>query len=163
MRSSQFMAWNEELLNSYYADLKAGKAQGRNLITEKYGRMMESTAPERYEEIKANFPKHTKERTQIAEQIIAIQVGWLEEFRAKYPKLSGQIRYIHTYEDSPYETSAETYLRGELATYSDNTFILYGRFVLELSKQGRNLNMMIMENTAKLYGYASLEDAECRM
>lgn len=163
MRSSQFMAWNEELLSSYYDDLLAGRAQGRNLITEKYGRMMESTAPEQYLEIKDNFPELSKERKQIAEQIIGIQVGWLEEFREKYPRLSEQIRYIHTYEDTPYDTSAETYLRGELATYSEGTFILYGKYVLSLSGEGKNLNMMIMENTVRLYGYENLEDAEKRM
>ena len=103
------------------------------------------------------------ERRTIAEQIIAIQVGWLEEFVKKYPALAGQIRYIHTAEDTPYDTSAETYLRGELSTYSKDTFILYCRYVIELYQSGRNLNEMIMENTVLQYGYKSLDDAQVRM
>lgn len=163
MRSSQFMAWEEELLACYLSDLREGERSGRNLITEKYGRMMESTAPERYAAIKDNFPVIPPERRAISEQVIAIQVGWLEEFCRQYPKLARQIRYIHTSEDTPYDTSAETYLRGELDTYSEDTFLLYCRYVVRLSREGKNLNRMIMENTVLQYGYSSLEDAEERL
>jgi hypothetical protein len=84
----------------------------------------------------------------------------MEEFAAEYPKLSGNARSIHTSEDNLYNTSAETYLRGELMTYSDATLTLYGRFVVALSKENKNLSRMTMENTVHLYGYESLEQAE---
>ena len=96
----------------------------------------------------------------IAEAIIAIQVGWMEEFAKKYPHMAGNARRIHTSEDTPYDTSYETYLRGELGTYSDDTLYLYGRFVVGLERQGKNLAYMIMDNTAKLYGYRDVKDAE---
>lgn len=163
MRRSQFMAWNEELLRSYLADLQEGERSGRNLVTEKYARMMQSTAPSEYEKFKDSLEAIDDERRTIAEQVIAIQVGWLEEFVAEYPALAGQIRYIHTSEDTPYDTSAETYLRGELDTYSKDTFILYCRYVIGLYKEGKNLNKMIMENTVLQYGYKSLDDAQKRM
>lgn len=163
MRRSQFMAWNEELLRSYLSDLEDGERTGRNLVTEKYARMMESTAPDEYESFKDSLPAIDDERRTIAEQVIVIQVGWLEQFVAKYPALAGQIRYIHTSEDTPYDTSAETYLRGELDTYSKDTFILYCRYVIGLYQNGKNLNEMIMENTVLQYGYKSLEDAQKRM
>ena len=163
MRRSQFMAWNEELLRSYLADLREGERNGRNLVTEKYARMMQSTAPLEYEKFKDSLEAIDDERRTIAEQVIAIQVGWLEEFVAEYPALAGQIRYIHTSEDTPYDTSAETYLRGELDTYSKDTFILYCRYVIGLYKEGKNLNKMIMENTVLQYGYKSLDDAQKRM
>lgn len=163
MRRSQFMAWNEELLRSYLSDLEDGERTGRNLVTEKYARMMKSTAPQEYEGFKDSLPPIDDDRRTIAEQVIAIQVGWLEEFVARYPALAGQIRYIHTSEDTPYDTSAETYLRGELDTYSKDTFILYCRYVIGLYQSGKNLNEMIMENTVLQYGYKSLEDAQRRM
>ena len=157
------MAWNEELLRSYLADLREGERNGRNLVTEKYARMMQSTAPLEYEKFKDSLEAIDDERRTIAEQVIAIQVGWLEEFVAEYPAFAGQIRYIHTSEDTPYDTSAETYLRGELDTYSKDTFILYCRYVIGLYKEGKNLNKMIMENTVLQYGYKSLDDAQKRM
>lgn len=48
MRLSQFLTWPHPLLASYADDLDQADAQGRNLLTEKYGRMMESTAPDQY-------------------------------------------------------------------------------------------------------------------
>ena len=45
MRKSQFMNWTQELLESYRQDLIEAEAAHWNLLTEKYARMMESTAP----------------------------------------------------------------------------------------------------------------------
>ena len=58
--------------------------------------------------------------------------------------------------------SSQTYLRGELCTYSEKTMLLYASFIIGLLKTGRNLAIETMENTAKLYGYASIEDAEAK-
>ena len=44
MRASQFMTWPEDLLRSYLDDLDEANRVGRNLVTEKYARMMASTA-----------------------------------------------------------------------------------------------------------------------
>jgi hypothetical protein len=160
MRKSQYLTWNEELLGSWYQDLSDAAEQGYNLITYKYGYMMESTAPEKFAEIKDKMPAVSDQKRKIIDQIAAIQVAWMEEFAAEYPKLSGNARSIHTSEDNLYNTSAETYLRGELMTYSDATLTLYGRFVVALSKENKNLSRMTMENTVHLYGYESLEQAE---
>ena len=94
------------------------------------------------------------------EEIIKVQISWMEEFSDKYPNMAKNSRKIHTYEDEEYETSYETYLRGELGTYSDNTFLLYGRFIAALAKEGRNLAYEIMLNIALLNGYRSVEHAE---
>lgn len=160
MRKSQYLTWNEELLGSWYQDLSDAAEQGYNLITYKYGYMMESTAPEKFAEIKDKMPAVSDQKRKVIDQIAAIQVAWMEEFAAEYPKLSGNARSIHTSEDNLYNTSAETYLRGELMTYSDATLTLYGRFVVALSKENKNLSRMTMENTVHLYGYESLEQAE---
>lgn len=163
MRKSQYMEWSEEMLQSYLNDFAAAKQQGWNLITEKYGRMMESTTPDHYAEIKDKLPCLSPEKKQIIEEIVKIQVGFMEELADRYPMVAGTARSIHTYEDTPYDTSYETYLRGELGTYSDETLQLYGRFIVSLASKGENLAMRIMENTAKLYGYASLEELEERL
>ena len=163
MRKSQYMTWTNELLESYLADLNDAKARGWNLIMEKYARMMQSTAPEKYAELEEQLPKRSAERTAIAEEIIRIQVDWMEAFAKEYPKMAANARSIHTSEDSAYNTSYETYLRGEIGTYSEQTFVLYGRFVTELAAKGGNLAYEIMDNTARLYGYADVKDAEKRL
>ena len=163
MRRSQYFTWTEELLNSYLLDLLEAKEANWNLITEKYARMMKSTSPEKYKELEDKLPVRSSERETIAEEIIKIQIAWMEEFAEKYPKMAGNARTIHTYEDREDDTSYETYLRGELGTYSDDTFVLYGRFIASLASEGRNLAYEIMTNTAKGYGYESVEDAESKL
>ena len=163
MRRSQYATWNESMLNSFIADFRNANQRGWNLITEKYGRMMKSTSPQEYEKIKESFPVISSEKEAIIEEIIKIQVKWMEEFSSKYPKSAGNARIIHTREDAIDNTSYETYLRGELSTYSDNTLELYGRFIVTLLQEGKNLAEMIMENTAILYDYASLVDLENRL
>lgn len=163
MRKSQYLEWEESLLVSYRNDLLTAKQNGWNLIMEKYARMMKSTTPEKYKELEQELPVLKDERIAIQEEIIKIQVQWMEEFARKYPKMAGNARSIHTAEDTPFNTSYETYLRGEMGTYSEETFMLYGRFIISLLQREENLAYNIMNNTAKLYGYESVEDAETRL
>ena len=130
------------------------------MITEKYGRMEESTAPEQWALIKDSFPPIDDEQKAIIESIVGIQVKMMEEFAAEYPMSASNARSIHTSEDTPDNTSYETYLRGEISTYSPKTLVLYGRFVAGLAGEGRNLARMIIENTALMYGYRSLDHME---
>ena len=123
---------------------------------------MKSTNPEKYQELAEQLPVRSQERVAIQEEIIRIQVEWMEAFAREYPKMARNMRVIRTEADGPYQTSYETYLRGELGTYSENTFVLYSRFIVGLMQEGRNLAFEIMEQTAKLYGYASAADAEAK-
>ncbi len=160
MRKSQYLTWNKELLESYYHDLQEADKRGWNLIMEKYARMMKSTAPEEYGALEKDLPKRSPERELIQEEIIKIQVAWMEEFAKEYPEMAINARSIHTYEDNAFNTSYETYLRGEMGTYSEKTFVLYGRFITALLQEGKNLAYETMNHTAKLYGYESVEAAE---
>ena len=160
MRTSQYLTWTEEMLQSYILDFETAMARGWNLVTEKYGRMMEYTAPKSFEDIKDNFPVLSEEKKAIIEEIVKIQVAWMEDFACRYPYMAGNSRAIHTYEDTTFSTSFETYLRGEMRTYSDRTLDLYGRFIISYLQAERNLTKDIMTNTAMLYGYESLEKAE---
>lgn len=137
MRKSWYSTWNEEMLGQYIYDFSMKTEKDRNPITEKNARMME--------------------------QIIAIQVDWMESFAKAYPKVVSGVRAIYTGADDPYETSYETYLRGEIETYSDDMLMLYGRFIVALAKAGKNLVQMTMENAVHMYGYDSLDSAEEKM
>lgn len=160
MRKSQYLTWNKPMLMQYLYDFHREYQRGHNLIEEKYGRMMESTAPDEYEKIKNHFPMLSEEKKQIIEQIVGLQVSWMEEFAAKYPDLADNARSVHTSEDNRFNTSYETYLRGEISTYSDKMLELYGRYVVEYAANGRNLTFDIMTNSVHLYGYKSLDAAE---
>ena len=160
MRRSQYYCWELPMLCSLYEDFKAAKADDRNPITEKYGYMMETTAPARFAEIRSSLPEIPQQKKELCSAICQIQTGMMEEFAANYPKLAGRARTIHTYEDTPWLTSYETYLRGELYTYSDITLKLYGSFIARLCTEGKNLAYMIMEQSVKMYGYESLDQAE---
>jgi hypothetical protein len=154
------MTWTEDMLLQYLYEFKTNYDNGRNMIQEKYARMMESTAPEKYAEFVDKLPKISAEKQGIIEQIVAMQVKWMEEFSSKYPHLAGNARYIHTAEDSSFSTSYETYLRGELGTYSDKMLSMYGRYIVDHAKRGANVAFEIMENTIHFYGYKDFETAQ---
>lgn len=160
MRRSQFLAWPQALQESYCADLLQAKEQGRNLVMEKYAYMMESTHPEEFEQLRPFLPEIEEAAHQIIERIISIQMIWREDFAKAYPHLSGQARLIHSSEDQSDDTSFETYLRGELKTYSKRTLTLYGQMTVSFCKENQNLTEQIMEHTVRAYGYDSLEAAE---
>lgn len=160
MRKSQYLTWNRSMLLQYLYDFERELELGHNLITEKYGRMMESTAPEKYEAIKEHFPVLSDEKKAVIEQIVALQMNMLEEFGKDYPGLAGNARSFHTYEDNYTNTSYETYLRGEISTYSDKMLQLYGAYVVTMLQEGKNIARLTIENTARLYGYDSLEEFE---
>ena len=163
MRKSQYLTWNREMLLQYMYDFAREFEIGHNLITEKYGRMMESTAPERYRELEVHFPKLSEQKKAVIEQIVAVQMNMVEEFAKECPKVVGNARKLHTYEDDIIDTSYETYLRGEISTYSDKMLQLYGKYVVDCANLGINIARETIGNTAKLYGYGSLEEFEARI
>lgn len=159
MRMSQYMTWTEDMLLQYLYEFKTNFANGRNMIEEKYARMMEYTAPLDYAGFADQLPPISEEKRVIMEKVIGIQVKWMEEFAAEYPNLADDARRIHTSEDLPYDTSYETYLRGELGTYSDRMLEMYGRYIVAHAQEGNNVAREIMENTVHFYGYQDLEAA----
>ncbi|MDR0600196.1 MAG: DUF4125 family protein [Treponema sp.] len=63
-------------------------------------------------------------------------------------------------EESDFFASVKTYLLGELATYSEKTLRLYEQYLDDLERRGENISRVILENTVKKYGFASLDEAE---
>ena len=160
MRKSQFECFSEKTQQLYLEDLKEADQSGRNLMTEKYAYMMASTDPERYQEIQPFLPEIDEERKQLIDAVVAIEVAMTEDLYQKYPGLSARARYIHTSEDTPEETSSETYLRGELSTYSPDTLISYIQDVIAYVNEGVNLIEKMVEKETKSYGYSTLEEAQ---
>lgn len=161
MRMSQWMVYTKETLNSYMEDLKSSMEQGRNLIFEKYGFMMETTYPEEFEEIKGHLPKVSPETEKMIDEIADIHVKWDKEVYEKYPHIRENGRVFRSSEDSVYNgSSSESYLRGEYKTYSPKTVELIYNQVKQAEAAGENLLEKIIENEVKFYGYQSLDDAE---
>ena len=161
MRSSQFLTWPLDLLVSYRDDLVEADRVGRNLVTEKYARMMASTAPDEYRErIEPYIPRLSNERIARQERVIGVQVVWAAAFRERWPKLGMAMRVLTTAEDTLEDTSFETYLRGELGTYTDTTFARYERMVDDWRAAGRNLTEATVRNTVVMGGFADLDEAE---
>ncbi|MBW3081090.1 DUF4125 family protein [Bifidobacterium saguinibicoloris] len=161
MRLSQFLTWDRPLLESYEHDLDEADRTGRNLVTEKYGRMMASTAPDEYaRNIEPFIPRLSEGRVARQERIIAVQVAWARDFRARWPKLGRAMRVLTTAEDTSEATSFETYLRGELGTYSETTLDRYARMVDAFAAAGRNLTEETIRRTVEIGGFADLDEAE---
>lgn len=161
MRLSQFLVWPLPLLESYAADLDETDARGRNLLTEKYARMMASTEPERYaREIGPFLPALDAARVARQEAVVATQVSWALAFRERYPHLGQAMRVLETSQDTLTDTSFETYLRGELGTYSERTLTGYEELVQATAAAGENLTEQTIRWTVLLGGYADLAEAE---
>lgn len=160
MRASQFAVWPDELVESYHADLKDAIAEGRNPLAEKYAFMMASTSPDTFREMEDMLPRLSEAALVDVESIVAVNVAWEREVDAAFPAVRAGGRPLTSAEDTPWATSFETYLRGELKTYSPRTLALYAAFTRVCAASGRNLARENAENIVRAYGYASLEAAE---
>jgi len=160
MRKGQAGTWTEELLQSYYDDLQDAKAQGRNLATERYAYMMENSFPNEFEAMAKFLPTVDDDTLAVVQEIMKVYLAWRVASHHKYPHLSIQGRAIYSYEDQPWQTSFETYLRSELKTYSPKTLELLRALTLETKEAGQSLEEQCLFNIVKQYGYESLEQAD---
>ena len=163
MRKSQFYTWDLPVLECYRGDLKEAERSGWNLLTEKYARMMEYTAPEEYNALKDRLPYRDPARKVLEELLVSLMMDWTRETAEKFPAVMSVGRSLSAAEDGRFNTSSETYLKGELGTYSDRTLKLYAAMLLKRMKEGRNPVRETLEYTAALYGYPSLEEAERKL
>lgn len=162
MRMSQWMVYSDEVLLSYLEDCREAVAEGRNPIFEKYGRMMESTYPEEYEEIKDHLPD-VSDKSELVEKIVEINLEWDAQMLRDYPNLRKRGRVATTKEDGVMAgSSMESYLRGELYTYSVRTLTLVLQETEDARRKGESLLKQTIANETAFYGYQSLEDAEER-
>ena len=160
MRAAQFLAWPDEIRESYLEDLQVAHETGRNLIFEKYAWMMQFSHPEDFAKVEHTLPSFSSSYLEQVAEIVAIQLDWAIDFEKRYPNISGTGRPLRSSEDTPWATSVETYARGEISTYSERTVGLYYQFVKACKAGGRNLTTEVRENQLKLQGWKSLDQAE---
>lgn len=129
---------------TYHQDLQEAVMTGENLVTLKYAYMMKSTAPDVYATFADQLPKVSSEARELIDKIINIQLPWQKEVLEKYQgKIAARPLYQH--EDTSAETSFETYLRAELATYSLSLLRVYASHMAAAQITGRNLAMEVTE------------------
>lgn len=161
MRKSQYDNWTEAMLDMYLSFAMTSWDENRNLVSEKYARMMA------YTDIHY-FNKHLKnlisfvpaENFRIINHIVEQLIAWEEEMAIRYPKLAGTARPIRSSEDHLGFTSMETYARGELETYPKELLLLYKDYVDSLVSQNVSLSQKNLHSMVQMYGYDSIEEAE---
>jgi len=164
MRYAYYDAWSNPMLLSYQKDLAEAAAEDRNLVMEKYAYMMAYTDPEYYAgKLAPHLPEMDGEKAALIDEIAKYMVDCDREFASKYPKFSAKGRPVEAAEDSSASTSTETYARGELRTYSKITLRYFIDHIRTLQSENANFAMLVKEKMARMYGYASLEDAERKL
>ena len=156
MRKSQWETFNEETLLSYLEDLNSKN----NPLFQKYAQMMKYNSPEEYEKIKDILEKTSEEKTDLVNKIMFIYMEWEKEFFERYPIFSSMGRPLYSSEDDNIETSIETYLRGELLSYSEKTLSLYLEYIIDNKEKNINLAIKNMDNLAKMQGFNDSDEVE---
>ena len=87
-------------------------------------------------------------------------MDWEQEVINKYPKIAGRGRPLYSKSDTPEITSIETYLRGELYSYSEKTNLLYYNYIQKCLDEKKNLALENIQNIVIEKGFESLEEAE---
>ena len=149
------------MLESYRADCVRAIENGDNLLWQKYARMMETTYPEEYENVKQYLPEISDESREKVEEIVKIHMEWDACMAEHYPNIRERGRVATTGEDDPAAgSSTESYLRCELMSYSERTRDLIYQETKEAYAQGENTLKEIIANETRFYGYESLDEAE---
>ncbi len=144
IRTSTFKTWSEPTLESYHSDLVRAKEAGRNLMTEKYARMENLSAP------------LDPEAADLIDKIVEQECRWATELMERYPDAK-MARPIYSSQDTPYVVSSETYSRGELATYSKETLESYHQDILDMKSRDLNRIEMAIALMSKTFAEKSKE------
>lgn len=163
MRRSQYLTWPVIVLCSYRTDVRTARDEGRNLMIEKYARMMQRTDPAGYAAIEDMLPPLEEGVEALVDEAAQLVTAWEEDVRARYPFIVERGRDLSNDEASRQGTSFDTYLRAELSTYSLRTLRLYVQHVRTLADAGINGSQLVYEQLVRLYGYDGLEEANEQM
>ena len=111
--------------------------------------MLYAAYPEEFAQIKQFLPEVAPEVRVKIDEIVDINLDWQKEAEEKYPNLRAKGRPLTSKEDSVYQTSFETYLRGELMTYSAETVFKLHDYTLACLEKHYNMaiaNLLLFYN-----------------
>ncbi len=97
-----------------------------------------------------------KNRPCVCDKIAIIELEWHKELMEEYPFIIQRGRPLYSSQDNQHVTSVETYLKGELMTYSLKTLEIYYKNRLKQKDDNINGIKKIFLCTAKLHGYETL-------
>ena len=135
-RAAYWNMFDNAVLSSYLNDLSNAKSKKINLAAQKYGYMMESTDPTYFETIKHLLLKVSENKAKLVDSIMLIYMKWEESLISS--SLDNKNRVLYKQYDSKYNTSVETYMRGELTSYSEDTLSLILAQFLKNVSNGKN-------------------------
>lgn len=161
MRFSQYYNWSDEMLIFWIDYLKESARKGRNLVTEKYAWMMETTEKNYFNQfLRDKLPKPEKEADEIIREILDILIPWEEEFQRNFPNIAATGREIRSKSENESFATMETYARGELKTYPPELLKLYLKHLKKIKSSGKSISYLDRNIMCGLYGYESIEEAE---
>ena len=161
MRRSQYDNWTTEMVDAYSDFAARSQEEGRNLVSEKYARMMAYTDLHYFNKhLRDKLPAVPAKNFRLINRIVERLICWEEEMARRYPKLAGTARPIRSSEDKYGFTSMETYARGELETYPEELLALYCQYVDDLWDEGISLSRKNLQTMVSMYGYDSIDEAE---
>lgn len=161
MRRSQYDNWSPEMVDCYHSFVNECKAEERNLVSEKYARMMAYTDSHYFNKyIRDRIPFVPARNYRIINNIVEKLIWWEEDLAKKYPAIAETGRPIRSEEDHKGFTSMETYARGELETYPEELLLLYEDYTDRLWTEKVSLSEKNQLTMVRLYGYDSIEEAE---
>ena len=161
MRRSQYDNWTTEMVDAYSDFAARSQEEGRNLVSEKYARMMAYTDLHYFNKhLRDKLPAVPAKNFRLINRIVERLICWEEEMARRYPKLAGTARPIRSSEDKYGFTSMETYARGELETYPEELLALYCQYVDDLWDEGISLSRKNLQTMVSMYGYDSIDEEE---
>lgn len=159
-RRAQFEIWNESTLRLYSIDLEKAKNDQQNLVTLKYAYMMETTAPDEYALLKDRLPEIDEEKRWYIDRMAEMTASWCEQFATVYPNLARHGRPARPIPTAPGITSAQTYCKGELSTYSLETLKSLYEVYRQYEQEQKNLFEKSVENEILFLLNKSLKEVE---
>lgn len=164
MRYAQYSSWDSQMIKVYLDYLKECQQLNRNLVSEKYARMMQYTNLHYYNKHLAPvLSKTPMSHYRLINKIVSAMIEWELDFVKAYPKLGNTGRPVTSDGDQSGFTSMETYARGELETYPYELLEMYSQYVDKLKEENKSLSLMIQLAVVNLYGYDTIDEAEASL